>query len=110
MASLIVSNKFLGKPAFTVKHLESGDQSASVLLAADGFLNLPGKDVCLMFDETSKHLEVEIVFDEKKLRSSSFIKPQMLAGHLCCPYRLYPVRIVSREGEQSFLLVEDKMM
>ena len=64
MASLIISNKFLGKPAFTVKHLESGDQSASVLLAADGFLNLPGKDLPVMSDEPSKHLEVEIVFDE----------------------------------------------
>ena len=73
MASLIISNKFLGKPAFTVKWLESGDQSASVLLAADGFLNLPGKDLPVMFDETSKHLEVEIVFNENELRSSSFI-------------------------------------
>ena len=27
-----------------------------------------------MFDETSKHLEVEIVFNENELRSSSFIK------------------------------------
>ena len=76
MASLIISNKFLGKPAFTVKHLESGDQSASGLLAADGFLNLPGKDLGMMFDETSEHLEVEIVFNENKLRSSSFIKPR----------------------------------
>ena len=76
MASLIISNKFLGKLAFTVKHLESGDQSASVLLAADGFLNLPGKDLPVMSDEPSKHLEVEIVFDENKLRSSSFIKPR----------------------------------
>lgn len=59
-----------------MKHLESGDQSASGLLAADGFLNLPGKDLGVMFDETSEHLEVEIVFSENKLRSSSFIKPR----------------------------------
>lgn len=70
-----------------------------MLLAADGFLNLPGKDLHVMLDEPCKHLEMEIVFDENKLRSGSFIKPKMLAGHLSCPYWLCPVGIAGRDRE-----------
>lgn len=52
-----------------------------------------------MLDEPCKHLEMEIVFDENKLRSGSFIKPKMLAGHLSCPYWLCPVGIAGRDRE-----------
>lgn len=47
-------SSFLGKPAFTCKHFQTG-QSAWEPLTADGFLSLPGKDRPVMFPEAGKH-------------------------------------------------------
>lgn len=46
-----------------------GDQSAWDPPAADGFLTLPGKDDPVIFTEPGRHPEVEMVSDEKELRS-----------------------------------------
>lgn len=66
---------FPGQPAFASKHFQ-GDQGAPVLLTADGFLNLPGKDHHVMFPEPCQHLEMEVEYDENKLASDLFIRPR----------------------------------